>query len=382
MLRLTSFFIVGAASLTPTELDSLWSEFRTHFQRSYKDDVEEALRRGYFNENMERAESMNEQDGNWVPYGHLSPLADWSPTEFKRRNALKADRILEQLKQSPKIVSESTVPDAFDWREEGAVNEVKDQGQCGSCWSFATVANIEGVNFHENKELVSLSEQQLVDCDNSDNGCDGGLPEQADKWLIAQHVGLESEKDYPYEGVAGECRQKEKRERIFVGQFIHVPNSEDDMALALMKYGPLSIGINAKLMQLYMGGIAHPTKEECDPEQLDHGVVLVAFGSADTPDDPQKVKKQLEGQYLLKAQGLIKKNPEIDWAKTGGELLKSSGKKTKFWTIRNSWGSSWGEQGYYRIIRGTGACGLNQLVTTATEVTKKAVPEDETVVYV
>ena len=98
-----------------------------------------------------------------------------------------------------------TLPTAFDWVSKGGVNAVKDQGQCGSCWSFATIANIEGVNFNENGGLISLSEQQLVDCDESDNGCDGGLPEQADKWLIATKNGLESEKDYPYEAVVGDA---------------------------------------------------------------------------------------------------------------------------------------------------------------------------------
>lgn len=152
------------------------------------------------------------------------------------------------------------------------------------------------------------------------------------------------------------------------------------MARALMQYGPLSIGINAKLMQLYDGGIAQPSAEDCDPEELDHGVTLVAFGEGDAPPDPQTIKKKLVKAHRMKALGLIAKIPDVlDGAVVSdkganGELLAASSKwsdKVKFWTIRNSWGPGWGEDGYYRIVRGTGACGLNQLVTTATKVKKK-----------
>jgi len=107
-------------------------------------------------------------------------------------------------------------------------------------------------------------------------------------------------------------------EKVFLSSWVPVSQSEDDIAAALMKYGPLSIGINAGPMQLYMGGIADPFF--CNPEALDHGVTLVAFGT--------------EGSK-------------------------------QFWAIKNSWGSSWGEQGYYRIVRGKGKCGLNRMVTTA-----------------
>merc|ERR1712034_181562 len=100
----------------------------------------------------------------------------------------------------------------------------------------------------------------------------------------------------------------------------------DQIAAAAVKYGPLAIGINAGPMQLYSGGIAHPSKSACSPKKLDHGVAIVGFGV-------------------------------------------ESG--TKFWVIRNSWGASWGEKGYYRIVRGAGACGLNTMVTTAADISFK-----------
>merc|ERR1712083_1121866 len=190
--------------------------------------------------------------------------------------------------------------DSFDWRQKGAVNAVKDQKQCGSCWAFSTVANIEGVNFVKTQKLLSLSEQELVDCDKkSDQGCQGGLPSNAFQFLISSKTGLEAESKYPYTARDGSCRVQKADE--------------------LVQYGPLSIGINAGPMQWYRGGIADPWSILCNPKSLDHGVAIVGFGSESKP----------------------------------------------YWVIRNSWGASWGEEGYYRIVRGQGKCGLNTDVTTA-----------------
>merc|ERR1712007_252935 len=111
-------------------------------------------------------------------------------------------------------------------------------------------------------------------------------------------------------------------------------------------------------MQLYMGGIAQPSDDQCDPTALNHGVVLVAFGSENTPDHPQQVKSMVQMHYAMRARGFIQTLPG----------LKNEGSSTPFWVIRNSWGAEWGEEGYYRIVRGKGACGLNTLVTTASKV--------------
>jgi len=227
------------------------------------------------------------------------------------------------------------LPTDFDWRTGGAVNPVKDQGQCGSCWAFATVANIEGAAFVATGQLLSLSEQELMDCDKAkgtdthgqpfgpNEGCDGGLPEWAYADMIDQQLGLESEADYPYRGSDGKCRVSGTQERAFVGEWTDLSQDEDEIASALMQHGPLALGINSATMQFYDGGVADPASWMCPPN-LDHGVSFVGFGTAGSQ---------------------------------------------KYWVIRNSWGSSWGEQGYYRIVRGTGACGLNTAATTALNVT-------------
>merc|ERR1712083_945004 len=131
---------------------------------------------------------------------------------------------------------------------------------------------------------------------------------------------------YPYKGDDGTCQARSSAEKAFITGYQLISKDEDQIAAALMKYGPLAIGINAGPMQWYGGGIANPWSFLCNPKSLDHGVAIVGFGTQ------------------------------------GSE---------KFWIIRNSWGVGWGEKGYYRIIRGVGKCGLNTMVTTATGVTTK-----------
>merc|ERR1712216_184152 len=144
-------------------------------------------------------------------------------------------------------------------------------------------------------ELPNLSEQELVDCSANDNGCNGGLPENAYEDLIKNKMGLEAESDYSYKAADGQCKAKQSLEKIFIDDWTAISQDEDQIAAALMKYGPLAIGINAQWMQFYNGGISNPPF--CDPSELDHGVAIVGFG-------------------------------------------EESG--TKYWVIRNSWGSSWG----------------------------------------
>merc|ERR1712046_209792 len=197
----------------------------------------------------------------------------------------------------------SALPESFDWVAKGAVNDVKNQAQCGSCWAFSTVANIEGVNFLKTQKLVSLSEQELVDCDKKtgDQGCQGGLPSNAFKDMIENKIGLETESDYPYTAKNGQCKAQQSSEKVFIKDFVKISTDEDQIAAALIKYGPLAIGINAGPMQWYHGGVANPWSFLCNPKSLDHGVAIVGFG--------------------------------VDRGK-------------KYWTIRNSWGESWGEKGY------------------------------------
>merc|ERR1712224_806698 len=154
-------------------------------------------------------------------YSYMTPFADWTPEEFFARNTLKP-HLFDASSAAQDVLRNTSLPDAFDWREKGAVNPVKNQARCGSCWAFATVANIEGVNFLKTKNLVSLSEQELVDCDKKtgDQGCSGGLPSNAYKDMIANKIGLEleSQSRTPRKMEPARRRRLTKRSSSMAGQ--------------------------------------------------------------------------------------------------------------------------------------------------------------------
>lgn len=311
--------LAALAGVAQADMQSNFQEFVTKYGRKYET-VEERLKRfEIFVANMEQAAKLSELDSS-AQHGHMSPFADWSIEEFSRLNTLAVTKqtLRKHAEQSVTVKTELAAPKEFDWRKKGAVTHVKNQQQCGSCWAFATVANIEGQNYLQNGKLLSLSEQELVDCDGNDSGCNGGLPTNAYQDLIDNKMGLELESDYGYHAVDGTCKAKASLESVFLQSFVKIGQDEGDIASALMKYGPLAIGINASYMQFYTGGISDPFF--CNPSALDHGVTIVAFGEE------------------------------------GGK---------QFWTIKNSWGAGWGEEGYYRIVRGKGKCGLNRMVASS-----------------
>jgi len=275
-----------------------------------------------FQSNLRLIQQLQDDDAS-ATYSHMTPFANISPEVFKTRNGY---RPTEGATRAP-LLDVSNLATSYDWRDHGAVNAIKDQGQCGSCWAFSTVANIEGVGMVETGKLLDLSEQQLVDCDTQDGGCQGGLPSTAFQYMIDQGMGLEGESAYPYTAADGTCTDSKSQEKAFITAWHQTSTDETQIAAALQQYGPLSIGINANTFQFYTGGVASPSSFLCNPSALDHGVAIVGFGT------------------------------------DGGK---------DYWTIRNSWGSSWGEAGYIRMVRGSGACGLNSDVTTATGISTQA----------
>merc|ERR1711998_763295 len=208
------------------------------------------------------------------------------------------------------------LPASVDWRKEGAVTPVKNQGQCGSCWSFSTTGSMEGRWFLKNKTLVSLSEQQCVDCSHNDQnaGCNGGLMDSAFKY--AEGTAIETEAQYPYKGRDGTCAAKGGSVEVKSYQDVTV-NDPSALAAAVAE-GPVSVAIDAGsiFFQLYFGGIM---KHFCGTS-LDHGVLVVGYGTENGTD---------------------------------------------YWLLKNSWGASWGESGYFRMLRdmskqGPGFCGLQK----------------------
>ena len=211
-----------------------------------------------------------------------------------------------------------TAPASWDWRSSNLVTDVKNQGSCGGCWAFSAAANIEGQYAKKYKQLVSFSAQQMIDCDYSNYGCNGGLMHNAFTY-IKNNGGLATWTSYPYLGYRGYCRYATKVARVS-GYISAGTTNEEAIKTMLYQVGPLSIAVNASTLQYYKGGIYDVPYSYC-PNQLDHGVTLVGYGVSST--------------------GI------------------------PYWVIKNSWGPYWGESGYYRIRRGTGLCGVNQYVYSA-----------------
>ncbi|RUS89656.1 hypothetical protein EGW08_002577 [Elysia chlorotica] len=302
-----------------SEYKEAFVAFKAKHNKVYGSYREEAKRFMVFCANMDKVKEYQRQDKGSAVYG-ATKFADISEEEFKKQYlGLKAPASGFRSVWPDAEIPRSSFPTSWDWRDHGAVTPVKNQGACGSCWAFSTTGNIEGQWALVNKKLYSLSEQELVDCDKIDEGCNGGLPTQAYE-AIMKIGGLETEKDYKYDGYDEKCKFDKSDVVVTLSGAVNISKNETDMAAWLYQNGPISIGINAFAMQFYLGGIAHPWKIFCDPESLDHGVLIVGYG----------VEK--------------------------GE---------PYWIVKNSWGEDWGRQGYYYVYRGDGTCGLNQMCTSA-----------------
>ncbi|KAL8141207.1 hypothetical protein V2J09_007228 [Rumex salicifolius] len=319
--------------------DHHFSLFKSKFNRKYASKEEHDHRFSVFKDNLRRAKRNQLLDPT-AAHG-VTKFSDLTPREF-RQNFLGLNRqpkrrfgLPVDAHQAP-ILPTNDLPTEFDWREHGAVTEVKDQGSCGSCWSFSTTGALEGANFLSTGKLVSLSEQQLVECDHEcdpeednscDSGCNGGLMNSAFEYIL-KAGGLQREADYPYTGTdRGTCKFDKTKIAASVANFSVISLDENQIAANLVKNGPLAVAINAVYMQTYIGGVSCPYI--CS-RHLDHGVLLVGFGSSGYA--PVRFKEK------------------------------------PYWIIKNSWGGNWGEDGYYKICRGRNVCGVDSMVSTVAAV--------------
>ncbi|CAL0334172.1 unnamed protein product [Lupinus luteus] len=311
-----------------------FSAFKTRFGKTYSSRGEHDYRFKVFKANLRRAQRHQNMDPS-ATHG-VTRFSDLTPSEFRDSVlGLRRLRLPSDANKAP-ILPTDNLPNDFDWRDHGAVTPVKNQGSCGSCWSFSTNGALEGAHFLSTGELVSLSEQQLVDCDHEcdpdepgscDAGCNGGLMNSAFEYIL-KSGGVMREEDYPYSGTdRGTCKFDKKKIAASVANFSVVSLDEDQIAANLVKNGPLAVAINAVFMQTYIGGVSCPYI--CS-KHLDHGVLLVGYGS----DAYAPIR--------------MKEKP--------------------YWIIKNSWGENWGENGYYKICRGRNICGVDSMVSTVAAV--------------
>jgi C1A family cysteine protease len=306
-------FLLIIASVLATPLDDFDVFCRT-FNKSYSTAEEHYHRRQIFAANLRYINDFNAKSKDvqlgMNNFGDLS-YAEWSSTYI----AGGCYRSQNTQGGEPLNVD---VPVSIDWRTKGAVTPVKNQGQCGSCWAFSTTGALEGIEFISSGQLVSLSEQELVDCSKNGNyGCSGGFMETAFRWII-QNGGLCKGADYPYTAHDGTCKNAtctSVPQSKIVG-YKEVPRNNEVQLQAAVAQQPVSVAIEADqpAFQFYKSGIF---SQPCGVN-LNHGVLAVGYGVQGT---------------------------------------------TPFWIVKNSWGAYWGDKGYIYLIRGTsttspGQCGI------------------------
>lgn len=208
------------------------------------------------------------------------------------------------------------LPATFTYVGNKCLVAVKNQGACGSCWAFASTTPVEFAKCKASGVVVNLSEQQLVDCDKFDNGCNGGFYDRA--WNhIMNATGIAKTANYPYKAVAGPCKFDAVKNKTAIGAQLLAwskvaPKNAVAMQTALVKYGPLAVAITViTSFQSYKAGVYNDVK--CDNLTVNHAVVVVGYGTLNN---------------------------------------------LPFWLVRNSWGATWGDKGYIKIQRGVNKCGI------------------------
>lgn len=269
----------------------------------------------------------------------VNHFADWTFAEFKEKMlGTRLNMTHNKLASSGtfvKLPASIKAPDSVDWRDLGAVTPVKNQGQCGSCWAFSTTGSLEGAHFRLTKKLVSLSEQQLVDCSGKyhNEGCNGGLMDNAFQY-VKDNGGLDTEESYPYHAHAEKCHFKKQNVGSTCSGFMDITSGDEDaLREAVATVGPVSVAIDAteEKFMLYKDGIFVDDGCKNGQDDLDHGVLVVGYGTNTT----------------------------------------SNGEQKDYWIVKNSWGPEWGEGGFIRMARN-----LNNMCGVATSASYPLVKQD------
>jgi len=312
---IVAFFIFQVCGKSEQEYGSLFEEWVEKHQKVY-DEHELLYRFRVFKNNLHFIEEFNSETHGFTV--GLNKFADLTNTEFLERYTGLNRPLIRIADPKHQFVFEHihSLPSSVDWRTKGVVTEVKDQGQCGSCWSFSTTGSVEGA-WALNYSLVSLSEQNLIDCSKSygNVGCNGGLMDYAFQYII-DNQGIDTEESYPYEETTSyDCRYKANNKGATISNFQDVTSgSESSLQNAVAYRGPVSVAIDASKMsfQLYKGGVYYEPR--CSSTNLDHGVLTVGYGTGSSGD---------------------------------------------YWIVKNSWGESWGDEGYIYMARNkNNNCGI------------------------
>jgi cathepsin H len=313
-LAVTGIVLYHLDFFTPKDsIETEFLNFKKHFNKSYGSPSELKYRFEVFKKTLERIER-NNSDRTKTHRSAINKFSDLTFTEFKAQYLTKMNRSAD-IHSNERLLKISPVK--RDWRlKKGAVNKVKNQGSCGSCWAFSTNASLETAVWQKTKKSVSLSEQELVDCAKGkydNDGCDGGLQDEAYKYIVDNKIA--TEKAYPYRGRDQKCsrRNKKAKGRVAVSDFKYVKKGVNGLLAASAKQVvSVSIEVRDDFMD-YASGV-YSSDSTCGRD-LNHGVALVGYNTS---------------------------------------------VKRPYFIVRNSWGPEWGIDGYVRmsIGKGQGTCGI------------------------
>jgi len=298
-----------------------WKHFKDRYGKRYGV-LEEKRRYGFFVKNLKRADNLNAHKENRARWG-VTQFMDLSPAEFRNTYLMNETKLALLGKPKNAAVFPKAPPRSpmdFDWSSKGAVTPVKNQEQCGSCWAFSAAETVESAWFIAGNALTLLSEQQIVDCDTTCYGCDGGWTYLAFQYLI-QTGGDDTEASYPYNAVTDPtCQFNSQTIGATISSWAYVTQNCDETQMANFLYStqPISVCVDAETWQYYQGGIV--TAANCGTS-IDHCVQITGVITEDG---------------------------------------------CQVWNVRNSWGATWGENGYLWVQMNTNACAIAEVATGVT----------------
>uniref|UniRef100_A0A8C4FD38 Cathepsin S, ortholog 2, tandem duplicate 2 n=1 Tax=Dicentrarchus labrax TaxID=13489 RepID=A0A8C4FD38_DICLA len=309
---------VGAAAMFEPKLDAHWKLWKMTHGKKYQTEVEDVSRRELWEKNLMLITMHNLEASMGLHTYELSMnhMGDLTQEEIMQSFATLSPPTDIQRAASPFAgTTGADVPDTMDWREKGCVTSVKMQGSCGSCWAFSAAGALEGQLAKTTGKLVDLSPQNLVDCSTKygNHGCNGGFMHQAFQYVI-DNQGIDSDASYPYTGRNGECRYNSKFRAANCSQYSFLPEGDEGaLKEALANIGPISVAIDATrpTFTFYRSGVYNDPN--CS-QKVNHGVLAVGYGTLDGQD---------------------------------------------YWLVKNSWGKTFGDQGYIRMSRNKNdQCGI------------------------
>ncbi|XP_039476106.1 cathepsin S-like [Oreochromis aureus] len=318
LLLLLISLCAGAAAMFESTLDAHWDLWKKTHGKSYKNDVEDAHRRELWENNLKMITVHNlEASMGLHTYelgmNHMGDLTEEEILQFFASLTPPTD--IQRAPSAFAGASGSGIPDTMDWREKGCVTKVKMQGACGACWAFSAAGALEGQLAKSTGKLVDLSPQNLVDCSGKygNHGCNGGFMTRAFQYVIDNH-GIDSDASYPYTGRDDQCHYNPATRAANCSSYQFLPEGDENaLKQALATIGPISVAIDATrpMFTFYRSGVYNDPS--CS-QKVNHGVLAVGYGT-------------LNGQ--------------------------------DYWLVKNSWGTTFGDQGYIRMARNQNdQCGI------------------------